>query len=108
MMSSSRVDVDKLIERHQCLRTAASASLKLGKVLRYQAACRIGKTPPCTRRVASSVTIEYSASSTGVVRAMAGALLKLGKVLRYQAACRIGKTPPCTRRVASSVTIEYS
>ena len=42
MMSSLRWDVDKPMARHQWLRTAANASLKVGKVLRYQAACRTG------------------------------------------------------------------
>src|SRR3954447_11414212 len=52
-------------------RTAASASLKVGWGLRYQAAAVMCRRSRAGSRAASKVTIENSASRQGVVRAIA-------------------------------------
>ena len=64
-------DRSKPCSRQNCRRTAARVSAKVGRGLRYQASVRTAERARRSRRAASSVTIENSASRQGVVRAMA-------------------------------------
>src|SRR3954451_12219007 len=82
---------EKVAEVQSRYRTAASASLKLGRGLGYQAARR-GETPPSSTSSAHSVTSEKRPSSAGVVRAIA-----------RSDHCRCVSTPRC-RRTSANVT----
>jgi len=67
----SEWDVKEFEGFQSCSRTTAMASEKVGCVLRYHAAWRIGSCPARARRCANKVTMENRPSNTGVVRAIA-------------------------------------
>jgi hypothetical protein len=64
-------DVKKHCSRQNCRRTAASVSAKAGCDLQYQAVVATARRDSASRRAASSVTSENSASRHGVVRVIA-------------------------------------
>jgi hypothetical protein len=71
-MASDRLpDVSKPCSTQNCRRTAARASVKVGRGLRYQASVRTAEHALRLRCAASKATIENSASRQGVVRVIA-------------------------------------
>ncbi len=70
-MSEARREVSKPCSRQNSRRTAARVSLKVGCLLRYQAAVATARRARGLRRAASRVTRENRPSKHGVVRAMA-------------------------------------
>ena len=71
-------DVDEICGRHNARRTSASASLKVGRRLSYQAAVwgRIGPARVCNS-CAQSVTREYRPSRAGVVLGLPRAIQRI-------------------------------